>query len=89
MNLYEINKKLTAARQNGFKFNQINTLTKKFYSHLRYIDISYYLKSQIPMCLRQFFRIISQNRDYVEKFSTDRNNLFHFACRKWILEGCS
>ena len=55
MNLYELNKKLPVARQNDFVFNQINKLTIKFYSHLRYINISYYLKSQIPMCQRQFF----------------------------------
>ena len=54
MNLYVLNKKLTVARQNGFMFNQINNLSLKFYSHLRYINISYYLKFQIPMCPRQF-----------------------------------
>ena len=75
MNLYELNKKLTVARQNGFIFNQINKLTLNFYSHLRYINISNYLKSQIPMCHRHFFRVMSQNRDYME-------NPFHFACQK-------
>ena len=84
MNLCELNKKLTVARQNGFIFNQINKLSIKFYSHLRYINISYYLKSQIPMCYRQFFRVISQNRDYVENFCNDMENPFHFACQKWI-----
>ena len=39
MNLFERNKKSTVARQNGFNFNQINTLTIKFYSHLRYIHM--------------------------------------------------
>ena len=69
MNLYELKKKLTVARQNGFIFNQINKLSIKFFSHLRYINISYYPKSQIPMCHRQFFRVISQNRDYVKNFA--------------------
>ena len=55
MNLYELNENLKVARQNGFIFNQTNKLTTKFYSHLRYIKISYYLKFQIPMCQRQFF----------------------------------
>ena len=36
------------------------------------------------MCHRQFFRVISQNRDYVDYFCNDRNNPFHFACQKWI-----
>ena len=31
MYLYELNKKLTVARQNGFIFNQTNKLTIKFY----------------------------------------------------------
>ena len=84
MNLYELNKKLTVARQTGFMFNQINKLTIKFYSHLQYINISYYLKSQIPMTHWQFFRVISQNRDYVENFCNDKENPFHFACQKWI-----
>ena len=43
MNLFELNKKLTIARGNGFIFNQINKLTKKIYSnlsHILYIIIS-------------------------------------------------
>ena len=31
LGLYELNKKLTIARQRGFKFNQIKKLTKKIY----------------------------------------------------------
>ena len=54
MNLYELNKKLTVAKQNGFMFNQINKLTIKFYSHLRYININYHLKFPMPMWHRQF-----------------------------------
>ena len=68
MGLIELNKKLNVGRQNGFMFKQINKLTKKFYSHKRFINTSYYLTSQIPMCHRQFFRVISQNREYLEKF---------------------
>ena len=82
MNLYELNRKLTVARQNGFIFNQIKKLSRKIYSHIRYINISYYLKSQIPMCHRQFFRVISQNRVYVENFCNEMENPFHFACQK-------
>ena len=39
MNSYDLNKKLKDARQNGFIFNQINKLTIKFYSSLRYINM--------------------------------------------------
>ena len=55
LGLYELNKKLTIARQSGFILNQINKLTIKIYSHQRYINISYYLKHRIPIMHRQFF----------------------------------
>ena len=42
MNLFELNKKQTVARQNGFIFNQTNKLTIKIYSNLQSINISYY-----------------------------------------------
>ena len=84
MGLYELNKKLATARQRGFIFNQINKLTIKFYSHLRYINISYYLNYRIPMGQRLFFKTLSQNPNYVKTHCTDLNNGFHFACRKWI-----
>ena len=84
LGLYELNKKLTIARQRGFKFNQINKLTIKIYSHQRYINISYYLNHRIPMGQRLFFRRISENKEYVENFCNDRNNPFQFACQKWI-----
>ena len=41
MGMYDLNKKLTIARENGFKFNQINKLTIKIYSNLSYINIHY------------------------------------------------
>ena len=69
MGLFEINKKLTDARQNGFIFNRKKTLKIKIHSHLRYINIRYYLKCQLPMCHRHFYRLISQNGDYVENFA--------------------
>ena len=37
------------------------------------------------MCYRQFFRKISQNREYIQTNCNDRRNRFHFACRKWYL----
>ena len=82
MGLFEINKKLTVDRQNGFIFNRIKTIKIKFYSHLRYINIRYYLKSQIPMCRRQFFRVISQNREYVENFCNGMEKPFSFCMSK-------
>ena len=84
MNLFELNKKLTLARQRGFRFLHINKLTIKIYSHQRYINISYYLKHRIPILHRQFFKILSQNPDYVPTHCNDRNNPFHFACQTRI-----
>ena len=84
MNLFELNKKLTLARQRGFGFLHINKLTIKNYSQQRHINISYYLKHRIPIMPRQFFKILSQNRDYVQTHCNDRNNPFHFACHTWI-----
>ena len=72
MNLFQLNNKLTHARQWGFRFLHINKLTIKIYSHLRYINISYYLKHRIPMGQRLFFRKISENKKYVENFCNDR-----------------
>ena len=53
MILYELNKSAEIARQNASIINQINKLTMSFSSHLRVINISYYLNFQIPMCQRQ------------------------------------
>ena len=45
MGMYELNKKLAIARENGFIFNQINKLKMKIYSNLSHINIHYYLKT--------------------------------------------
>ena len=83
MDLFELNKKLTLARQRDYIFNQMNTLTIKIYSHLRYINVIYYLKHHIPIMHRQYFKILSQNRDYIQTHCNDINNPFHFACHQW------
>ena len=83
MGMYELNKKLTIARQNGFKFNHINKLTIKIYSNLSHIIIHYHLLSGASPLHRQFFKILSRNHDYIQTFCNDRRNSFHFACRQW------
>ena len=85
MGMYELNKKLTIARANGFIFNQINKLSIKIYSNLSHIDIHYPLRLGSPPLHRQFFIKISKNRDYIQTFCNDRRNTFHFACRQWYL----
>ena len=83
MIMYELNKKLTVARENGFIFNQINKLTIKIYSNLSNINIHYHLKLVSPPLHLQFFIKVSQNRDYIQTLCNDRRNPFHFACRQW------
>ena len=85
LGLYDLYKKLTVARQRGFIFNEINKRTIKIYSHQQNMNICYYLKHRIPIMHRLFFRIISQNPEYVERFCNDRNMPFHSACRRWCL----
>ena len=77
-------KKVKNARRNGFRFNQLNKLTIKIDSSLSNINIHYYLKFPIPIIHRQFYRIISQNPDFVKFHCNDLNSPFQFACRKWF-----
>ena len=65
-------------REIGF----IHELTIKNYSSLSNINKYYCLKFQKPVMHRQFYRIISQNPDYVEHFCNNENNPSHFACRQ-------
>ena len=43
LNLYELNKKLTVARQIGFIFSPINKLTIKIFCSLSNINIHYFI----------------------------------------------
>ena len=83
MGMYELNKKLTLARENGYIFNQINKLTIKILSNLSHINIHYHLRLGAPPLHRQFFIKISKNRDYIQTHCNDRRNQFSFACRQW------
>ena len=83
MGLYELNKNLAIARQNGYIFNQINKLTIKIYSNLSNINIHYHLRLGSLPLHRQFFIKISQNCVYIQTHCNDRRNSFHYACRQW------
>ena len=63
MGMFELNKKLSIALGNGFKFNQINKLTTKIYSNLSNTNIHYHLRLGTPPFHRQFFIKVSKNRD--------------------------
>ena len=82
MGLFELNKKLTVARERGFIINQINEFTIKVYSDLSHIKTHYHLRLGSPPLHRQFFKKISHNRDYIQTYSNDRRNPFLFACRQ-------
>ena len=77
------------ARIDGFMFNMIVKLAKILDSSLSNIYTCYYLKFLIPIRHRQFFKIISQNPEYVKTHCNDLFNPFHFACRKWYLDNQS
>ena len=83
MGMYELNKKLTLARGNGFIFNQINKLTIKILSNLSNINIHYHLTLGASPLHRQFFINLLKNRDYIQTHCNDLNNPFHYACRQW------
>ena len=34
---------------------------------------------------RKFFKILSQNLEYIQTHCNNLNRLFHFACHKWYL----
>ena len=67
--MYELTQKLAIARGNGFIFKQINKTKIKIYSNLSHINIHYHLKLGLPPLHRQFFKKISQNRDYIQNFA--------------------
>ena len=81
---YGLNKKIKKSRKNGLIFNQINKQTIKIHSNLSNIDTHYYLKHQISIMHRQFFKKISQKPENVQIHCNDLNNSSHFACRKWF-----
>ena len=85
MGLYELNKKLTLARERGYIFNQINNFKIKIYSNLSNINIHHHLRLGTPPLHRQFFMKITKNRDYNQKFCNDRRNPFHLARCQWFL----
>ena len=83
LNLYELNKKISLARERGYNFNQINKLTIKIYSNLSNINIHYHLTLGVSPLHHRFFINVLKNRDYIQTHCNNRRNPFHFACRQW------
>ena len=67
------------------KKDTYSIFTKKSYSNLSIINIHYYIKLQIPIMHRHFFRKLSQNSENVQTPCNKLNIPFHFACRNWYL----
>ena len=66
MGLYELNKKLSLARQIGCIYNNLNKLTIKVFSNLSNINIDYRLRlSKTSPLYYHFFRKLACNRDYI------------------------
>ena len=84
MGIYELNKKLSVARQRGCIYNHIYKLTIKIYSNLSNINIDYRLRlSKTSPLYYHFFRKLACNHNYIQTHCNDLNNTFHFACRQW------
>ena len=54
MGLYELNKKLTVACQNGYIFNQTNNFKLKIYNNLSLIKRHYHLRLGHLLCIDNF-----------------------------------
>ena len=85
MGLFELNKKFTVARENGFIFNQIVELRSQIYSNPSNINKQCYLKHRIPIMYRHFFRKLSQNPECNQTHCKDRKKFLHFAFCRWYL----
>ena len=84
MGLYELNEKLSIARQRVCIYNQINNFKIKIYGNLSNINIEYRLRlSKTSPLYYHFFRKIARNHDYIQTPCNDLINRFHFACRQW------
>ena len=81
-----LNKKVKNAKLIKFKFDEILKLLMKFYSSLSNTNICYYLKHRIPIMHRQFFRIYSQNPDYVKTLCNELENPLNFEIRNWMIK---
>ena len=82
--MFELNKKLSLAREKGFNFNQINNFKIKIYSNISYMNIDYRLRlSKTPPLYYNFFRNLARNYNYIQNHCNEFNNRFQFACRQW------
>ena len=82
--MYELNEKLSVARQRGCIYNHINKLTIKIYSNLSNINIDYRFRlSKTSPLYYHFFRKLACNHNYIQTHCNDLRNPFQIACPQW------
>ena len=71
--------------KNRYKINKVNKLIITVEGKINKLIINTYLKLQIPMLCRMFFKNIAKNRDFVYNFCNNPYNKFHRYCCEWYL----
>ena len=77
--------RMILARQNNFTFNKKNNLKIIIEGRITNHVINTFLKMRIPMGIRRFFMKITHNKDFIDNFCNDENNIFHHFHRDWCL----
>ena len=76
-------RKREIASKGRFEMIKVNKLFLTIVGEIQKSVIDTYLKLQIPMLWRHFFKNIANNRDYVYKFCNRPPNKFDRHCREW------
>ena len=71
------------ASNNRYITKKVNKLVITIEGGISRLVINTYLKVQIPMLCRKFFKNIAYNRDYVHNFCNDPVNKIHRYCCEW------
>ena len=79
------NTKMIIARQNHFTFKKTNKLNIIIEGRKTNHVINTYLNMRIRMGVRRFFTKIAHNKDFIDNFCNDENNIFHHFYRDWYL----
>ena len=79
--IYGSNEKFRNAQEKGFKLDEIVKLTIENDSSVSNKNM-FFLNYLCQHVHREFLRSISQKQEYLKNVCIDRNNPFHFACRR-------
>ena len=75
-------KKMKKALKKGFTFSEMVKLAKQIISRLSKKHNCLFRIANAYNVKTIFFEKTSQNAEFVKSVCIDRNNLFHFACRR-------